>query len=97
MNPPIKPTPLVKLRHKKGWRLTRVHTELKKRGTTISYPTLLKIEHGYRNMIIRDKKTKEIIEEKKMPYKPRAGYLMILANLFKVKDANTIYQDRSKE
>lgn len=97
MNPTLKPTPLVKLRHKKGWRLTRVHIELKKKGTPISYPTLLRIEHGYRTVIIRDKKTKEIIEEKKMSYNPRAGYLMILAKLFDVKAPNSIYEDRSKE
>lgn len=97
MNPTLKPTPLVKLRHKKGWRLTRVHTELQKKGTPISYPTLLRIEHGYRTVIIRDKKTKEIIEEKKMRYNPRAGYLMILAKLFDVKAPNSIYEDRSKE
>ncbi len=97
MNPTLKPTPLVKLRHKKGWRLTRVHTELLKRGTPISYPTLLRIEHGYRTVIVRDKITREITKEIKMPYKPRPGYLMILAKLFKVQDANTIYQDRSKE
>lgn len=96
MNPPLIPTPLQKLRHKKGWRLTRVHKELKKKGTPISYPTLLRIEHGYRTEVIRDEKTNEILGEKKMPYKPRAGYLMILAKLFNVKAPNSIYEDRSK-
>lgn len=97
MNPNLKPTPLENLRHKKGWRLVQVKEELKKRGTPISYPTLLRIEHGYRIVITRDKATGEVIKEKKMPYKPRPGYLMILAKLFKVKDEKSIYEDRSKE
>lgn len=96
MNPPLKPTPLEKLRHKKGWRLLRVHKELAKRGTPISYPTLLKIEHGYRSEISRDS-SGNISREKKVKYKPRAGYLLILAKLFKVKSPNSIYEDRSKE
>lgn len=96
MNPDLNPTPLEMLRHKKGWRLIRVKQELQKRGTPISWPTLLRIEHGYRTVIIRDKVTKQIIKEKKMPYKPRTGYLMILAKLFKVKNENSIYEDRSK-
>lgn len=101
MNPTLdqtlNPTPLEILRNKKGWRLNRVHQELKKRGTPISYPTLLRIEHGYRSVIVRDKITKEILKEKKMPYKPRPGYLMILAKLFRVADENSIYEDRSKK
>lgn len=96
MNPSLNPTPLQKLRHKKGWRLNRVEQELKKRGTPISWPTLLLIDHGFRSVITRDKEG-EIIREQKKPYKPRPGYLMILAKLFKVKDANTMYEDRSKE
>lgn len=94
MNPNLNPTPLEKLRHKKGWRLIRVKKELDARGTPISYPTLLRIEHGYRTVIERDKKG-NILQEIKMPYNPRPGYLMILAKLFKVKDANCIYEDRS--
>lgn len=95
MNPDLNPTPLEKLRHKKGWRLNRVETELKERGTPISYPTLLRIEHGYRTVVERDKEG-NIVSEKKMPYTPRPGYLLILAKLFKVKNANEIYEDRSK-
>lgn len=97
MNPNLNPTPLEKLRHKKGWRLIQVKDELIKRGTPISYPTLLKIEHGYRTVVMRDKITRKKMKEKKMPYKPRAGYLMILAKLFKMKNENDIYEDRSKE
>lgn len=97
MNPNLNPTPLQKLRHKRTWRLVRVKQELLKKGTPIAWPTLLKIDHGYRSLIIRDKTTKKIISEKKVAYKPRIGYLMILAKLFNVKDANSIYEDRSKE
>lgn len=97
MTPNLKPTPLKIHRTKKGWRLVRVDQELKKRGTPISWPTLLKIDHGFRSEIIRDKITKKKIKEKKVAYKPRTGYLMILAKLFKVKDPNSMYEDRSKE
>lgn len=96
MNPSLNPTPLQKLRNRKGWRLNRVAEELKKRGTPISWPTLLMIDHGFRSVIIRDKEG-QIIKEGKKPYKPRPGYLMILAKLFKVKDYSTMYEDRSKE
>lgn len=97
MNPNLKPTPLQIHRNKKGWRVVRVAQELKKRGTPISWPTLLKIDHGYRSEIIRDKITNEILKEKRIAYKPRVGYLMILAKLFKVKDPNKMYEDRSKK
>lgn len=97
MSTNLKPTPLQIHRNKKGWRLVRVDQELKKKGTPISWPTLIKIDHGFRSVIIRHKITRKKIKEKKMAYKPRAGYLMILAKLFKVKNPNKMYEDRSKE
>ena len=95
MNPNLKPTPLEKLRHKKGWRLIRVKQELDKRQTPISYPTLLRIEHGYRTMIVRDDKG-AIVNEKKIPYKPRHWHLIQLAKLFNVKNPQKIYENRHK-
>lgn len=92
----LKPTPLQIHRNKKGWRLNRLEQELKKRGTPISWPTLLIIDHGFRNVITRDK-NRNIIKEEKKAHKPRPGHLLILAKLFKVADANTMYEDRSKE
>lgn len=97
MNPNLNPTPHQKLRHKKGWRLVNVKEQLLKRGTPISWPTLLKIDHGFRSVIIRDKITRKKIKEVRAAYKPRPGYLMILAKLYRVKDPNSIYEDRSKE
>lgn len=81
------PTPLKRCRHKKGWRLVRVKQELIKKGTPISYPTLLTIEHGFKV----DKETGQ-----KLPYKPGRRLLADLGKLFK-KQAEEMYEDRSKE
>lgn len=91
----ITETPLRRLRHQKGWRLIRVKQELIKQGTPISWPTLLKIDHGYKSAIIRDKQGK-IIEEKKMPYTPHPRTLADLAKLFKVK-IGKVYQHKNKK
>lgn len=94
MNSELKATPLKKLRHKKGWRLIKVKQELDKRGTPISWPTLLKIEHGYKTGIIRGLNGK-ILKEQKLLYRPSRRTLADIAKLFKV-DIKDVYQDRSK-
>lgn len=91
----LKPTPLQKLRHKKAWRLKRVHKELIKQGTPVSWPTLLKIDHGCKTVIVRGP-DKKILHEKKVAYHPYERTLSDIAKLFKVKSTQ-IYEDRSKE
>lgn len=90
----MKPTPLRNLRHKKGWRLNLVHKKLMAQGTPVSWPTLLKIDHGFKKDIIR--KNGVIVKEKKIPYNPSSRILADIAKLFKVK-AKDMYQDRSKD
>jgi hypothetical protein len=81
----LEATPLKRCRHKKGWRLVRVKQELIDKGTPISYPVLLTIEHGYKV----DK------AGKKLPYKPGRRTLADLGKLFKKKPED-MYEDRSK-
>lgn len=87
------PTPHQILRHKKGWRLVHVHQELLKRGTPVSYPTLLMIDKGFRPVNVRDE-NKKIISRKKKKYKPSRYTLILLSKLYKVKPEE-IYSDRT--
>lgn len=91
----LKPTPLQKLRHKKAWRLKRVFKELIKQGTPVSWPTLLKIDHGCKTVIVRGP-NREILEEKKVAYHPYERTLSDIGKLFKV-SSKKVYEDRSKE
>lgn len=94
MKSTINATPLQTLRHQKGWRLIQVHEKLKDAGTPVSWPTLLKIDHGYVKKIIR--KDGVIIKEKRLPYKPNPRILSDIGKLFHVK-AKDMYKDRSKD
>ena len=94
MKPTLRATPLQKLRHQKGWRLIRVQRELQKQGTPISWPTLINIDRGFKVVVIRDE-NKQILEERKLPYKPGKRLLTDIADLFDV-PVKKIYQDRSQ-
>lgn len=91
----MNPSPLRKLRHKKGWRLNEVEKKLIEKGTPVSWPTLLKIDHGFNKVIIRDIHG-NILKEEKRPYKPSMRILSDIGKLFK-KPAKEMYEDRSKD
>ena len=90
----LNPTPLKTLRHKKGWRLSHLCAELKRKETPISWPTLVMIDNGFRAKVKRDENGK-IISRKRQKYKPSRHILAALAKFFKVKP-DAIYSDRSK-
>jgi hypothetical protein len=75
----MEPTPLKEFRHKKGWRLNRVESELIKRKIPISWPTLIKIDNGYKSVIIKN--TDGTMQRKKAKYNPSNKNLKKLAKL----------------
>ncbi len=91
----MNPSLLAELRHQKGWRLIQVHQKLKDRDTPVSWPTLLKIDHGYKTVVVRNRKGR-VTGERKIPYKPTRGILRDIAGLFKVK-VSKVYEDRSND
>lgn len=86
----MNPSPLRHLRHKKAWKLIHVYSKLQDQGTPVSWPTLEKIDHGFKS--VRDKDGNMIRKK----YTPQRRILVDIAKLFKVKP-DKIYEDRSKD
>lgn len=81
----MKPTPLRKWRHNKGWRLNCVEKELIRKKIPISWPMLVNIDRGF--------KTKGKI---KFSYFPGEAIRKKLSKLMQLKPEK-VYADRSQE
>lgn len=88
----MEPTPLKKLRYKKGWRLIHVYKELIRLKTPISWPTLIKIDNGYTTAWDGQK----IMGKIKKKYTPGKKALQKLSKLTGIKSSK-IYAHRHDE
>lgn len=88
-------TPLKKLRFKIGWRLNKLHQELKRKKLYISWPTLVKIDNACRYIEIKNAQGK-IIDKKKVKYNPNKKSIQKIAKLLRVKKSAVYSQKNQK-
>lgn len=82
----MNPTPVQHRLHELTWSLTRLHQELKKKQTPITYPTLINIKRGYK-----------LINGKKKKYSPSLRTTLAdIGKVLKIKPEQ-VYEDRSSE